>query len=158
MSISANLIVLLVYAAAPDGGERPELMGEVVQENKTVHDLLNCVRQMRAAQVKVRDATVLLDKQIQANKGHATRDDNLTSLKLRDQQQEICQSVEKLIARLEQENAAVAFVEVLRQLQLNMQVAVKRLGRTDPGAVTVTIMTDTIETFDEMIDALTKTR
>jgi hypothetical protein len=151
--LGASLFVVLLCAAAPDGGEQPARGAETVQA-KIIPELGQRLEGMLAEQIKVRDATVQLGKTIAANDGRSGRGEHQAGQILRDQQQEICRSAKSAITLLENERAVVAFVEVFQQVHNDMRAVEARLGKTDAGAATIDLQNEIIGTLEEMIEAL----
>jgi hypothetical protein len=109
--------------------------------------------------VAVRDATVRLDKTIQANpKAEPSRADVQAANEQSDKEEEIVLEANAALRLIEAEGSAVAFAEVFRQVRDDMVTISGRLRKTDVGAVTVTIENDVIATLEEMVKALQKAR
>lgn len=84
------------------------------------------------------------------------RDNQQSSLKLSDQEQDIVVEATRAIEMLESEGSAAAFPEVFQQLRDDMKHVRRRLEVTDIGVVTQAIETDIVDTLQEMVDALKK--
>jgi hypothetical protein len=114
---------------------------------------------MRAMQIAVRDATITIDKAVQANPDKKpTRADAQSSNVQSDKEQDIVKEASAAIKLIETEGTAVAFAEVFRQVRSDMMNVRDRLRKTDVGVVTVAIENQIIDDLGDMIEALKKAR
>jgi hypothetical protein len=158
MSLSANLFALLLCAAALDGGGRPEIHSEVVQEKLTLPELGKQLKALRDAQLEGIVATRDLRRQLALKDHWQNNEIEATRAKALAKQHEVCRAAKAIVTRLEADGAAVAFVEVLQQVHGDMSTAAARLDEKDVGPETERLQHDIAETLEEMFDAVTKTR
>ncbi len=118
-------------------------------------DLKARCKRILAMQIEVRDANLVLDRDIQKlgkpGVAHGAR-----ANKLADKQSTILFEVESALKPLKAEGSAVAFVEVFEGVSNDMETIRDRLARIDTGRVTQSTIGDVIETLEEIIKALEK--
>lgn len=120
-------------------------------------DLEKRCRYMLAVQIEIRDATVLLDKEIQKNvEKRPTLAQAARSNKLADDEDKLVREADQALKLIRTEGSAVAFAEVFEQVRKDMEVVRVRLSRTFVDVDTQNTENDIIETLKEMIAALQK--
>jgi hypothetical protein len=153
MSLSANLVALVLCAAVADGGEQPARSAEVVQEKLTLGEL-----RMRLAELRDGQRTVILDTRelLRERRRNHLGPDRVESIaaKAVGRQYELCRTAKAMIARLDSEGTATAFVEVFQQVHQDMTRVAERLAKTDLGDDTRALQDEIVATLEEMIDAL----
>jgi hypothetical protein len=157
MSLSANLFALLMCAAAANGGDQPARGTEAVQEKITVRELRQRLEELRDGQLEVILATRDLLREMAIKDPWRSGPTDVTRVKPLAKQHELSRAAEALIARLQAEGMAVAFVEVFQQVHRDMSTVAARLEKTDVGPATRALQRDIVDTLEEMIRA-TKSR
>jgi hypothetical protein len=126
---------------------------------RVLASLLRRCERMLAAQVEIRDGTLNLDRQITAApERKASLPHSHQANLLADQQERNLREADATRKVLESEGSAVAFAEVFEQVRLDMRTVKERLARTDTGKVTQTVENDLIDTLQDMIRALQRSR
>jgi hypothetical protein len=120
-------------------------------------DLEKRCRYMLAVQTEVRDATVVLDKEIQRNvEKKPTLQQAGRSNKLADDEDKLVREADGALKLIRTEGSAVAFAEVFEQVRRDMEAVRVRLVKVFVDAETQTTENDIIDTLKEMIAALQK--
>lgn len=120
-------------------------------------DLEKRCRYMLAVQIEVRDATVVLDKEIQKNvEKKPTLQQAGRSNKLSDDEDKLVREADGALKLIRTEGSAVAFAEVFEQVRRDMEGVRFRLAKVFVDAETQTTENDIIDTLKEMIAALQK--
>jgi hypothetical protein len=156
--LGANLFVLLLVAAAPDGGEQPARSAEIVQEKLTFGEVRRRLEELRDGQREVNLATLELRRAMAIQDPWRNAPSDVAKVKPLAKQHALRHAAKALIARLEAEGTAVTFVEVLQQLRQDMTEVAARLEKMDLGADTRTLQDEIVATLEEMLEAVTKTR
>ncbi len=116
-------------------------------------DLERACRKMLNMQIGVQNGVKTLHASIEGNGDKKPRpSDKEAALELADNMKAIIKEVNKAIAKLEADGAAVAFPEVFRQLRDDMKNMQGRLETGDAGTGTQAIGEDIIDALREMIE------
>jgi hypothetical protein len=146
-SLAVLLAGFLTFAGSVSGEEKPPAEPKLSDLSERIHKILEL-------QTAVNDDTRSLHKAILSNPDKTPGpEDQKTSLKLAARQQDIVESVSKMITLLEKDDAASAFPEVLRHVCEDMKIVQSRLAKCEVHDMTQALEEDIVATAKEMIAA-----
>jgi hypothetical protein len=158
ISFRRCIVCTCVLAALADGSASAE--EDPPREKKTpLESLKERCWKIRDLEIELRIRTKQLHKTIEASPTKkASPADLQAAVMLSEFQTTMIAEVDSAIKILEIEGSAIAFLEVFRQVRTDMENVQRFLAAGDVGVKTHELQTDIIDTFSEMIDALTKPR